>query len=58
LVTQDEVAGRIERDAAELGESDFRGGDAGADLAAGHGIDNHLRVEWYSGEEEKEEDGF
>ena len=33
-------------------------GRTGTDFAAGNGIDHHLGVEWRSGEDEKEEDGF
>ena len=38
LVAEDEIAGGVEGDAAELGEENVLGGDAGADFAAG---------EWY-----------
>ena len=58
LVAEDDVAGGVERDAGELGEGDFLSGHAGADLAAGKGIDHHLGVERCGGEDEEEEDGF
>ena len=61
LVAEDEVAGGVERDAAELGERDVLRGDAGADLAAGKCIDHYLGEEGRGGEGEDHReagDGF
>jgi hypothetical protein len=53
LVAEDEIAGGVEGDAAELGESDVLGGDAGADLSASERIDHYLGEERCGGEGEE-----